>query len=87
MNILQEIYQLYNEENMCNKNRNRKLQRAVNTFCECEDILSKCLTGEELTTFNKLINAANDMDGHIAADNFINGMKIGAKFVFELLTE
>jgi len=83
--MLEKLCWISQEENPNNLSKN--LQKALNTFCKYENILSECLTGKELATFNKLIDAICEMDAHIEIDNFISGMKVGAKLVLELLVE
>ena len=85
-NFLEELYWLHQEEHPYRHSGNKALQRATDTFSTCEDILTKRLDGENLEWFNKSIDAADEMTAHTAIDNFVNGTKVGAKLMMEILT-
>jgi len=84
-NILEELYWLCNEENLQKLNDNKHLQRATNIFSECENILTERLKDKDFETFLKFVNVAGEINSHTAFDNFIDGVKVGAKLMIEIL--
>jgi len=83
--ILEKLSWFYHSEYPSNISEN--LKNAISEFFRYEDILSKCLTDKELINFNELLNAGEDMTAYTETDSFINGVKFGAKLVFELLAD
>ena len=83
--ILEKLCWFYHDEYP--NNMSEDLKNSINKFFKYEDILSKCLTDKELVTFNKLLDASEDMTAYTETDSFINGVKFGAKLIFELFVD
>ena len=73
------------EENLYRHSRNRYLQKAASAFCECGDILTERLNGEDRKLLDKLLDAVSEMTANSDVKNFIDGTKIGAKLMLEIL--
>ena len=84
-NILEEIVWILQENISRSGVVNNELRDSERAFSKCEEILTKQLKDEELCIFNKSLEAFRDITIYIANDNFINGMKVGAKMMLEFL--
>ena len=82
--LLEEIYWLSNDREFFKHSRNKASNSALADFVECEKILTKELTGENLDTFIKSVNAVDAITANTAVDNFILGMRVGSQFALEL---
>mgnify|MGYP006339460127 CR=1 FL=1 len=70
MSFLDELY--YGNINP-NENRNRKplpYEKAVRTFSDIENKLSKELNGGNLKLFNELVNASDEISATSGVENF-----------------
>ena len=83
--LLKEIYWLNNEEDFFTLDENVVLSKATAVFTESEEILTKELSGENLKTFFKSLNAVSEIDANISVDNFVTGMRVGSQLALELL--
>ena len=81
--LLKELYWLNNDQEFFKPDGNKALEKATAAFCECEEILTKELAGENLQTFVQLINAADDMGANIELDGFVAGLRAGAHLALE----
>ena len=77
MSFLDELY--FGNINP-NENRNRRplpYEKAVKTFSDIENKLSKELNGENLKLFNELINASDEISATSGVENFKIGFRLG----------
>lgn len=77
MSFLDELY--YGNINP-NENRNRKplpYEKAVRTFSDIENKLTKELNGEKLKLFNELVNASDEISAISGVENFKIGFRLG----------
>ena len=77
MSFLDELY--YGNINP-NENRNRKhlpYEKAVKTFSDIENKLTKELNGENLKLFNELVNASDEISATSGVENFKIGFRLG----------
>ena len=84
---LEGLYWQQNESKFNKISRNKELQKATTEFSRYEHALTARLEGEELELFLKSVDAADEMTANIAVDNFIDGTKVGAKLMIEILNE
>ena len=77
MSFLDELY--YGNINP-NNNRNRSslpYEKAVKTFSDMENKLTKELNGENLKLFNDLVNASDEISATSGVENFKIGFRLG----------
>lgn len=85
MSFLDELY--YGNINP-NENRNRRplpYEKAVKTFSEIESKLTKELSGENLTLFNELINASDEISATSGVENFKIGFRLAVMIMCDSL--
>ena len=85
MSFLDELY--YGNINP-NENRNRKplpYEKAVRTFSDIENKLSKELNGGNLKLFNELVNASDEISATSGVENFKIGFRLGVKMMCDSL--
>ena len=85
MNFLDELY--YGNINP-NENRNRKTlpyEKAVRTFSDIENKLSKELNGDNLKLFNELVNASDEISATSGVENFEMGFRLGVMMMCDSL--
>ena len=85
MNFLDELY--YGNINP-NENRNRKTlpyEKAVRTFSDIENKLSKELNGDNLKLFNELVNASDEISATSCVENFKMGFRLGVMMMCDSL--
>ena len=85
MNFLDELY--YGNINP-NENRNRKTlpyEKAVRTFSDIENKLSKELNGDNLKLFNELVNASDEISATSGVENFKMGFRLGVMMMCDSL--
>ena len=64
--------------------QNELLTLATARFCEYKELLMKRLEGENLEMFCKFADEATEIAGIAERDNFVDGVKLGAKLILEL---
>ena len=85
MSFLDELY--YGNINP-NENRNRRplpYEKAVKTFSDIENKLTKELNGENLKLFNELVNASDEISATSGVENFKIGFRLGVKMMCDSL--
>lgn len=85
MSFLDELY--YGNINP-NENRNRKplpYEKAVRTFSDIENKLSKELNGGNLKLFNELVNASDEISATSGVENFKIGFRLGVLMMCDSL--
>ena len=85
MSFLDELY--YGNINP-NENRNRKhlpYEKAVKTFSDIENKLTKELNGENLKLFNELVNASDEISATSSVENFKIGFRLGVLMMCDSL--
>ena len=81
MSFIEELY--YGNINH-NENRNRKplpYEKAVRTFSEIENKLTRELNGENLKLFNELVNASDEISATSGIENFKIGFILGGQLM------
>ncbi len=85
MSFLDELY--YGNINP-NENRNRRplpYEKAVKTFSDIENKLTKELNGENLKLFNELVNASDEISATSGVENFKIGFRLGVQMMCDSL--
>ena len=85
MNFLDELY--YGNINP-NENRNRRplpYEKAVKTFSDIENKLTKELNEENLKLFNELVNASDEISATSGIENFKIGFRLGVLMMCDSL--
>ena len=85
MNFLDELY--YGNINP-NENRNRRplpYEKAVKTFSDIENKLTKELNEENLKLFNELVNASDEISATSGVENFKTGFRLGVMMMCDSL--
>ena len=85
MSFLDELY--YGNINP-NENRNRKplpYEKAVRTFFDIENKLSKELNGGDLKLFNELVNASDEISATSDVEKFKIGFRLGVLMMCDSL--
>ena len=85
MSFLDELY--YGNINP-NENRNRRplpYEKAVKTFSDIENKLTKELNGENLKLFNELINASDEISATSGVEYFKIGFRLGVLMMCDSL--
>ncbi len=84
MNILEELF--YSNLNPSNSNfkNNYELKKAIETVLKNEELLTQLLEGKEKNLFLDYTNAHSSINGETAVENFVAGLKLGAKIIQEL---
>jgi len=85
MSFLDELY--YGNINP-NENRNRKelpYEKAVRTFSDIENKLTKELNGENLKLFHELVNASDEISATSGVENFKIGFRLGVMMMCDCL--
>lgn len=85
MSFLDELY--YGNINP-NENRNRRhlpYEKAVKTFSDIENKLTKELNGENLKLFNELVNASYEISATSGVEKFKIGFRIGVLMMCDSL--
>ena len=85
MSFLDELY--YGNINP-NENSNRKplpYEKAVKTFSDIENKLTKELNGENLKLFNELVNVSDEISVTSGVENFKIGFKLGVMMMCDSL--
>jgi len=85
--ILEDFY--YGNIIPCEKRMtvNSNLRRAVSTAARCESQLAGMLSEEERTLLTDLLKAQQEIDGVTAAENFIQGFRLGVRMMAECMDE
>ena len=60
---------------------NTTVKKEMQTLTDCEEELTKVLTGEEKKKFLDYVNAWSVVDGESTLDSFIVGFRLGAAFM------
>ena len=71
-----------------NENRNRRprpYEKAVRTFSDIENKLSKELNGENMKLFNELVNASDEISATSGVENFKIGFRLGVLMMCDSL--
>ena len=85
MGFIEELY--YGNINP-NENRNRRplpYEKAVRTFSDIENKLTKELNGENLKLFNELVNASDEISATSSVENFKIGFRLGVMMMCDSL--
>ena len=85
MGFIEELY--YGNINP-NENRNKRplpYEKAVKTFSDIENKLTKELNGENLKLFNELVNASDEISATSSAENFKTGFRLGVMMMCDSL--
>ena len=85
MSFLDELY--YGNINP-NEKRNRSplpYEKAVKTFSDIENKLTKELNGENLKLFNELVNASDEISATSGVENFKIGFRLGVTMMCDSL--
>ena len=85
MSFIEELY--YGNINP-NENRNRKqlpYEKAVKTFSDIENKLTKELNGENLKLFNELVNVSDEISATSGVENFKIGFRLGVLMMCDSL--
>lgn len=84
MNIIEELYFGNIDPNMKQFIENDNFKKAMYTFIDNEDELTKLLEGKEKKLLLAILNAQSEINGATAVGSFVNGFKLGAKFALEI---
>ena len=84
-NVLKELCWFCQEAKVPNGIINQDTLKVAKTLGEYEDFLLERLKGKNLRIFKKMVEVSFDMNFHSVEDGFIDGAKIGAKLILELL--
>ena len=85
MSFIEELY--YGNINP-NENRNRKqlpYEKAVKTFSDIENKLTKELNDENLKLFNELVNVSDEISATSGVENFKIGFRLGVMMMCDSL--
>ena len=84
---LQDIY--YGNINPVTKSvdRSSELYKLMKTISESEEKLLKLLQGEEQTLFEQFSNAYIALNSKTAEERFVEGFRLGAKIVIEVISK
>ena len=85
MSFLDELY--YGHINP-NENRNRRplpYEKAVKTFSDIENKLTKELNGENLELFNEFVNTSDEISATSDVENFKIGFRLGVMMMCDSL--
>ncbi len=64
-----------------------ELHRAVNTAAQCEDQLVEGLNEVQQALLTKLVKAQHEIDSITAAENFIQGFRLGMRMMAECMDD
>lgn len=73
MNFIEELYYGNIRPNEKQFRRETQYAKAVEVFCENEDKLTKSLSGDELKSFNNVVDASSEMVACTGVENFKMG--------------
>ena len=67
--------------------RDTEFDRAMKALTSSEQQLTAILEGAQKELLLQMINAQADIDGAIALEKFVKGLRLGARMMLEVLTE
>jgi len=67
--------------------RDTQFDKAMHVLSENEEKLTSLLEGQEKKLFLDLVNAQSEVNGVTAVESFINGFRLGARIVIEIMNE
>ena len=82
-NIIEDFYYGNIEPQEVNSELTPKLKKKLSNLAEKEEELTTKLTGEEKEMFLSYVSAYIEFSTTSAADSFISGFRLGAKFAYE----
>ena len=62
-----------------------EIQKTADRVLETEELLLQLLEGKEWELFRSYVDALSEVQGSQAADDFIYGFQLGARFIYETL--
>lgn len=85
MCFIEELY--YGDINPNEKNciKSEQYTNAMRVFCDNEKRLTQILEGRELTLFNELVNASDEMSAISNLENFKSGFRLGIQMILDSL--
>lgn len=87
MRIIEELYFGNIDPNMKQLDCNSAYEKAMKTFVENEEQLTELLEGKEKQLFYGLLNAHAEISGVTGVERFIDGFKLGSRFMLEVMDE
>lgn len=85
--ILEELYYGNINPNAKQFIRNTSFDRAMRTISDSEAKLTELLTGKEKELFLKMVNAFSEVDGTGNVEHFIEGFRLGARIIIDIMNE
>ena len=77
MSFIEELYYGNINPNECRNRKPLPYEKAVRTFSDIENKLTKELNGENLKLFNELVNASDEISATSGVENFKIGFSLG----------
>ncbi len=84
MNILEELFYSSLNPNNSNFKNDDEFKKAIEIVSTNEELLTQLLEGKERKLFLDYANAHSTINGETAVANFVTGLKLGAKIMYEL---
>lgn len=86
-NVLEELYFGNINPNEKQFVQNSDYDKAIQIIAANEDRLTESLAGKEKSLFFDYANAQSEVTGIIAVENFIDGFRLGAKIILEVMSD
>ncbi len=83
--FIEELYYGNINPNAKQFNLSSRYAKAMKTFCDSENILTKELSGNNLDLFNDLINAHDEISATGDVENFKLGFRLGVQMICDSL--
>ncbi len=81
MNFIEELYFGNINPNEKRFDRDSHYAKSLEVFCKSENKLNSMLSGEQLTLFNQLVNAHDEVTSCTGTENFKMGFILGVQLM------